>query len=87
MSLEITFRRITNFKHMLNIHHECIILSKDECYQNPKVCLTLILLPRIMLFFKPEVLKNGINFNYGIAFRESALYRLALAGHKKRIIS
>ena len=27
-----------------------------------KFVLTLILLPRIMLFFKPEVLKNGMKF-------------------------
>ena len=48
-----------------------------------KLVLTLILLPRIMLFFNQEVL----NLNYGIAFRETALYRLALAGHEKRILS
>ena len=27
-----------------------------------KFVLTLIILPRIMLFFKPEVLKNGLKF-------------------------
>ena len=38
-----------------------------------------------MLFFKPEVLKNGMKIE--LALRESALYRLALAGYKKRIVT
>ena len=49
--------------------------------------LTLIFLPRRIIFFEPEDLKNGIKFKNGKAFRESAFYSLALAGHKKRIIS
>ena len=47
---------------------------------------TLILLPRRMLFFEPEVLKTVWNLNNGKTFTESALYRLALVGHKKRIV-
>ena len=42
-----------------------------------------LVFPRIMLFFKPEVLENVMRFKiYRIAFRESALHRLASAGNK-----
>ena len=56
---KITFRRITNLKHMQNSRYECV---KINVIKIQKFVLTLILLPRIMLFFKPEVLKNGMKF-------------------------
>ena len=40
-----------------------------------------------MFFFKPEVLKNGNEFKLRKTLRESALYRLTLAGHKMCMIS
>ena len=58
-------------------------VSKDACYQNPKVCFDLDFIAENNAFLQPEVL----NLNKGIELRESALYRLALASHKKRIIS
>ena len=52
-----------------------------------KRCFDLDFIANNYAFIKLEVLKNGMKFELGIALRESALYRLALAGHKKRITS
>ena len=37
-------------------------VSKDACYQNPKVCFDLDFIAKNMFLFKPEVLKNGLIF-------------------------
>ena len=62
-------------------------VRKDACYQNPKVCFYLDLIAKKNVFSSNrKFLKTVWNLNYGIAFKESALYRLTLASHKKRII-
>ena len=37
-------------------------VSKDECYQNPKVCFDLNSIAKNNAFLQPEVLKNGMKF-------------------------
>ena len=37
-------------------------VSKDACYQNPKVCFDLDFIAKNNVLFKAEVLKKGMKF-------------------------
>ena len=66
--------------HIMNV-------SKDECYRNSNVCFDMILLPRQMHFFKPEVLKNGLKFRLRKIIKGVSVIWTYITGHKKHIFS
>ena len=61
--LKVSKNRISQ-NYEFKTHAKCTLRMKVNMnvIKIQKFVLTLILLPRIMLFFKPEVLKSGMKF-------------------------